>query len=60
MDFDATPPVEADYHGIQAMLRQLFRSAVTVNLAELTDVVLGQAHVGSVLRVRVHMYIHLF
>ena len=52
VEFDATPPTESDYHGIQTMLKQLFRSAVSVNLAELTDLIIKQDHVGSVLRVR--------
>merc|ERR1711942_424726 len=38
-----------DFHGIKRLLQQLFLKA-NVNLSALTDVILGQNHVGSVIK----------
>jgi len=49
VNFDAQTATDADFHGIKRLLLQLFLKA-NVNLSALTDVILGQNHVGSVIK----------
>jgi len=49
VNFDAQTPTDVDFHGIKRLLQQLFLKA-NVNLSALTDVILGQNHVGSVIK----------
>merc|ERR1712042_383481 len=49
VNFDAQTATDADFHGIKRLLRQLFLKA-NVNLSALTDVILGQNHVGSIIK----------
>jgi len=49
VNFDAQTATDADFHGIKRLLHQLFLKA-NVNLSSLTDVILGQNHVGSVIK----------
>merc|ERR1712142_700375 len=49
VNFDAQTATDADFHGIKRLLQQLFLKA-NVNLSALTDVILGQNHVGSVIK----------
>merc|ERR1712228_388614 len=49
VNFDAQTATDADFHGIKRLLQQLFLKA-NVNLSALTDIILGQNHVGSVIK----------
>merc|ERR1711931_618278 len=49
VNFDAQTATDADFHGIKRLVQQLFLKA-NVNLSALTDVILGQNHVGSVIK----------
>merc|ERR1719481_1618709 len=49
VNFDAQTATDADFHGIKRLLQQLFLKG-NVNLSALTDVILGQNHVGSVIK----------
>merc|ERR1712002_697907 len=49
VNFDAQTATDTDFHGIKRLLQQLFLKA-NVNLSALTDVILGQNHVGSVIK----------
>merc|ERR1719204_209541 len=49
VNFDAQTATDSDFHGIKRLLQQLFLKA-NVNLSALTDVILGQNHVGSVIK----------
>merc|ERR1712135_44377 len=49
VDFEAQTPSESDFHGIKRLLQQLFLKA-NVNLSAMTDLILGQNHVGSVIK----------
>merc|ERR1712168_1757503 len=49
VNFDAQTATDADFHGIKRLLQQLFLKA-NVNLSAMTDVILGQNHVGSVIK----------
>ncbi|XP_071793824.1 BRCA2 and CDKN1A-interacting protein-like [Asterias amurensis] len=49
VEFEALPPQEDDFHGIKRLLLQLFLKS-QVNLSEMTNLVLSQNHVGSVLK----------
>ncbi|KAJ8894724.1 hypothetical protein PR048_000031 [Dryococelus australis] len=49
VDFEGRNPVDSDFHGIKQLLQQLFLKA-HVNLSELTDLIIGQNYVGSVVK----------
>jgi len=49
VNFDAQTPTDTDFHGIKRLLQQLFLKA-NVNLSALTDLILAQNFVGSVLK----------
>merc|ERR1711942_624583 len=49
VNFDAQTASDADFHGIKRLLQQLFLKA-NVNLSAITDLILGQNHVGSVIK----------
>ncbi|XP_022080558.1 protein BCCIP homolog [Acanthaster planci] len=49
VEFEALPPQDNDFHGIKRLLQQLFLKS-RVNLSELTNLILSQNHVGSVLK----------
>jgi len=49
VNFDAQTASDTDFQGIKRLLQQLFLKA-NVNLSALTDVILGQNHVGSVIK----------
>lgn len=49
VNFDAQTATDTDFHGIKRLLQQLFLKA-NVNLSALTDLFLGQNHVGSVIK----------
>merc|ERR1711942_193161 len=49
VNFDAQTASDADFHGIKRLLQQLFLKA-NVNLSAIADLILGQNHVGSVIK----------
>lgn len=49
VNFDAQTATDTDFHGIKRLLQQLFLKT-NVNLSALTDMILGQNHVGSVIK----------
>ncbi|XP_065827852.1 BRCA2 and CDKN1A-interacting protein-like [Oscarella lobularis] len=51
VEFEARQPEADDFHGIKRLLNQLFSSS-PVNVGELTDLVLSQENVGSVIKIR--------
>ncbi|CAG2055769.1 unnamed protein product [Timema podura] len=57
VDFEGRNPIDSDFHGIKQLLQQLFLKA-HINLAELTDLIIGQSYVGSVVKVRRSLTVH--
>lgn len=51
VDFEGRNPIDSDFHGIKQLLQQLFLKA-HINLSELTDLIISQNYVGSVVKVR--------
>lgn len=49
MDFEGRYPIDSDFHGIKQLLHQLFLKA-HLNLSELTELIISQNYVGSVLK----------
>lgn len=49
VDFEGRNPVDADFHGIKQLLQQLFLKA-HINLSELSNLIIGQNYVGSVVK----------
>ncbi|XP_037660986.1 BRCA2 and CDKN1A-interacting protein [Choloepus didactylus] len=49
IEFEAYSISEGDYDGIKKLLHQLFLKA-SVNIAELTDLLIQQSHIGSVIK----------
>lgn len=50
VDFEGRNPIDSDFHGIKQLLQQLFLKA-HINLSELTDLIISQNYVGSVIKV---------
>ncbi|XP_046383878.1 protein BCCIP homolog [Ischnura elegans] len=49
VDFEGRNPIDSDFHGIKQLLQQLFLKA-HVNLSELTELIISQNYVGSVVK----------
>lgn len=49
VDFEGRTPIDSDYHGIKLLLTQLFLKS-HINVGEMTDIIIGQNHIGSVLK----------
>ncbi|KAJ1522831.1 hypothetical protein ONE63_001982 [Megalurothrips usitatus] len=49
VDFEGRIPVDSDFHGIKQLLQQLFLKS-HVNLSDLTDLIIKQNYVGSVVK----------
>ncbi|GLH11394.1 Protein BCCIP homolog [Gryllus bimaculatus] len=49
VDFEGRNPCDSDFHGIKQLLQQLFLKA-HVDLSQLTDLIIGQNYVGSVVK----------
>ncbi|KAL1137718.1 hypothetical protein AAG570_009414 [Ranatra chinensis] len=49
VDFEGRSPIDSDFHGIKQLLQQLFLKA-HVNLSELTELLISQNTVGSVVK----------
>lgn len=50
VDFEGQSPIEEDFHGIKSLMHQLFLKA-HINLGGLTELIVQQDYVGSILRV---------
>lgn len=49
VDFEGRSPLDPDYHGIKTLLQQLFLKA-HIDLGSLTDLIISQNYVGSVVK----------
>lgn len=49
VDFEGRNPQDPDYHGIKILLQQLFLKA-HIDLGALTDLIISQSYVGSVVK----------
>ncbi|KAH3787724.1 protein BCCIP homolog [Dreissena polymorpha] len=49
LDFEARIPEDCDFHGIKTLLQQVFLKA-NVNLSQLTDTIISQNYIGSVMK----------
>ena len=49
VDFEGRNPQDPDFHGIKTLLQQLFLKA-HIDLSNLTDLIIGQNYVGSVVK----------
>ncbi|XP_017881054.1 protein BCCIP homolog [Ceratina calcarata] len=49
VDFEGRNPLDPDYHGIKTLLQQLFLKA-HIDLGSLTDLIISQNYVGSVVK----------
>lgn len=49
VEFEGRNPIDSDFHGIKQLLQQLFLKA-HINLSELTDLIISQNYVGSVVK----------
>ena len=49
VEFEGRIPVDSDFHGIKQLLQQLFLKA-HINLSDLTDAIIRQNYVGSVVK----------
>lgn len=48
VDFEGRNPAGSDFHGIRQLLQQLFLKA-HINLSQLTDMIIAQSNIGSVI-----------
>uniref|UniRef100_A0A1B6M490 Protein BCCIP homolog n=2 Tax=Graphocephala atropunctata TaxID=36148 RepID=A0A1B6M490_9HEMI len=49
VDFEGRNPIDSDFHGIKQLLQQLFLKA-HINLSDMTDLIISQNYVGSVVK----------
>lgn len=49
VDFEGRNPIDSDFHGIKQLLQQLFLKA-HINLSDLTNLIISQNYVGSVVK----------
>lgn len=47
--FEGRAAIDSDFHGVKQLLKQLFLKA-HINLSELTDVIISQSNIGSVVK----------
>ena len=50
VEFEARSPEEEDYHGIKRLLQQLFLRSNAVNVGKVTETILNQKFIGSVIK----------
>jgi len=50
VEFEARSPEEEDFHGIKRLLQQLFLRNHVVNISKLSEAILSQKHIGSVIK----------
>lgn len=58
VEFAGQSPCPEDFHGIRSLLHQLFLKA-HINLGELTDLIIQQNYIGSILQVCCHFFFGL-
>jgi len=50
VEFEARGPEEEDFHGIRRLLQQLFLKTPSVDVGKVTEAILGQKYLGSVIK----------
>ena len=50
MEFEARAPDEEDFHGIKLLIKQLFCRNSSVNPSKITETILSQRYIGSVIK----------
>lgn len=50
VDFEGQSPIAEDFHGIKSLMHQLFLKA-HINLSGLTELIIQQNYIGSILQV---------
>merc|ERR1712045_845042 len=50
VEFEARAPDEEDYHGIKLLVTQLFLRSAAVNVSKVTETILNQRFIGSVIK----------
>ena len=50
VEFEARAPYEEDYHGIKLLVKQLFLRSAAVNVSKVTETILNQRFIGSVIK----------
>lgn len=50
VEFEARAPDEEDYHGIKLLVKQLFLRSAAVNVSKVTETILNQRFIGSVIK----------
>jgi len=50
VEFEARAPDEDDFHGIKLLIKQLFCRNANVNVSKITETILSQRYIGSVIK----------
>jgi len=50
VEFEARAPDEEDFHGIKLLIKQLFLRSAAVNVSKVTETILSQRFIGSVIK----------
>jgi len=50
VEFEARAPDEDDFHGIKLLVKQLFLRSSAVNVSKVTETILNQRYIGSVIK----------
>ena len=50
VEFEARAPDEDDFHGIKLLVKQLFLRSAAVNISKVTESILNQRYIGSVIK----------
>ena len=50
VEFEARAPDEEDFHGIKLLIKQLFLRSAAVNVSKVTEKILEQRFIGSVIK----------
>ena len=50
VEFGARAPDEDDFHGIKLLVKQLFLRSAAVNVSKVTETILNQRYIGSVIK----------
>ena len=50
VEFEARAPDEDDFHGIKLLVKQLFLRSAAVNVSKVTETILNQRYIGSVIK----------
>merc|ERR1719323_973683 len=50
VEFEARAPDEDDFHGIKLLVKQLFLRSAAVNISKVTETILNQRFIGSVIK----------